>query len=419
MRWGLPLWLAGCQIGAASLPAQGSPLAAGDAFACVIHADGTVWCWGDNRDGELGGGTEVAFSATPVQVPGLTGATHLAAARHWAAALRADGTVWTWGRGGWGMRNGTPEVYLEGGPPTQVAGLDQVRQLALGELHGCALREGGSVWCWGYDRAGRLGDPSRFPLASGQGTAPAPGIAPPGAASLHSAAPADPRPDPGYAPAPVPGISGATAIAAFGTRSAAVIGGEVWVWGNAAARVEQQWSPLGVSPITHDEIAPQKVAGLSDVVQVSLHQSHLVAVHQDGTVSAAGLVVHWAPKPSAPRSSPITLTDPIAYPAELGSVAEAVAFEGVAVRLSDGSVRAWGARHGRGDGQDSGPPSRLPLRAAAITAGREFVCVLDEDGTVWGWGAGWAGQLGAPDGQPIGDSEIWYADQPVKITRTR
>src|SRR5262245_20559043 len=86
---------------AVSLP--GSPLeavtamAAGLRRACALRLDETVWCWGDNRFGQLGNGGTAA-SSTPVAVSGLTNVTDvgLSGGDH-SCAVRGDGTVWCWG----------------------------------------------------------------------------------------------------------------------------------------------------------------------------------------------------------------------------------------------------------------------------------------------------------------------------------
>jgi alpha-tubulin suppressor-like RCC1 family protein len=77
-------------------------ISAGDFTSMALRNDGTVWMWGQNYNGELGDGT-VTERDTPIQVQGpggvgvLTGVTAIAAGDTWSAALRSDGTVWMWG----------------------------------------------------------------------------------------------------------------------------------------------------------------------------------------------------------------------------------------------------------------------------------------------------------------------------------
>ena len=71
-------------------------IAAGRAHTCALRADGTVGCWGDNIEGQLGDGTTTNRS-TPVTVSGLANVVAVAAGNHHTCALRADGTVRCWG----------------------------------------------------------------------------------------------------------------------------------------------------------------------------------------------------------------------------------------------------------------------------------------------------------------------------------
>ena len=73
-------------------------VALGEGFACARKTDGTVWCWGDNTDGELGDGSSTSQSLYPVQVIGLpTSATALDAYGATACAVTSDENIWCWG----------------------------------------------------------------------------------------------------------------------------------------------------------------------------------------------------------------------------------------------------------------------------------------------------------------------------------
>ena len=110
-------------------------IAAGRAHTCVIAADGTVWCWGHNDDGQLGDRREVP-SRKPVQVQGLDAATSLSA--DGTCAVRRDGSVWCWG---------------DRKPPAPVQQIGPASALASGgdwipAQKTCALVDG-AIWCWG------------------------------------------------------------------------------------------------------------------------------------------------------------------------------------------------------------------------------------------------------------------------------
>jgi alpha-tubulin suppressor-like RCC1 family protein len=126
--------------------------ASGDAN-CVIKNDGSAWCWGSNYDGQLGIGN-MDDQSTPVQLSALgnevesislTGST--------GCALKADGSVSCWGILPLGS---TPYTT-----PKAIAGLPgPASHLAVGRFHACAIAAGdGSVWCWGDNGYGQLGVP--------------------------------------------------------------------------------------------------------------------------------------------------------------------------------------------------------------------------------------------------------------------
>ncbi len=98
---------------------------------------------------------------TPVQVPGLQGVTALVAGYSYSVALRSDGTVWSWGSNenaelGDGTRNDDPNPN-----PVQALNLTGVTAIAAGDKHSLALRSDGSVWAWGRNWQGQLGDGTR------------------------------------------------------------------------------------------------------------------------------------------------------------------------------------------------------------------------------------------------------------------
>lgn len=144
---------------------------AGDRHSCAIRGDGTAWCWGRNRSGELGDGTTEDHTA-PVQVTGSTRFAAIAAGIDHTCALAPDGTAWCWGSNASGQRGGT----ADGGGPAQVAGLGRVIAIAAGSAHSCALLDDHTMWCWGANGVGQLGTgnmlPSRAPVAVAVGGAP-------------------------------------------------------------------------------------------------------------------------------------------------------------------------------------------------------------------------------------------------------
>jgi alpha-tubulin suppressor-like RCC1 family protein len=136
-----------------------SKIAAGADTAYAIRPDGTVMAWGSNQGGTLGNGTGTGMSAYPVQVPGLTGVSQISAGLGSTFALTfAAGTVWAWGGNSEGeLGDGTTTARFS---PEQT-GLTGVSQIAAGGLVTAAVLSNGSVMTWGYDGEGELGTSTR------------------------------------------------------------------------------------------------------------------------------------------------------------------------------------------------------------------------------------------------------------------
>ena len=126
---------------------------------CALKMDGTLWCWGDNYFGQLGLG-DTATRTTPVQVAALGDqVVDLRLDGGATCALKADGSMWCWGYNGNGQL-GVGDT-LKRTLPTQVIALGtQVVGMATGTSHTCALKADKTVWCWGSNTYGQLGNAS-------------------------------------------------------------------------------------------------------------------------------------------------------------------------------------------------------------------------------------------------------------------
>ena len=123
--------------------------------AATTH--GTVWAWGYGGDGLLGNGSSVLTSPVPVMVTGLSDVIDVASGGQAGYAVKSDGTLWAWGHNVSGaLGNGTTtDSYV----PVQVSGLTQVTAVA-GSTEGYALKSDGTVWGWGPGVYGALGTAS-------------------------------------------------------------------------------------------------------------------------------------------------------------------------------------------------------------------------------------------------------------------
>jgi alpha-tubulin suppressor-like RCC1 family protein len=144
-------------------------VAAGGNHTVALKADGTVWTWGWNIDGQLGRPTtticqgDQPCGVVPRKVPGLGKAVAVAAGYSFSLAVLADGTLWGWGINNVGQLGTTTDTCEESQlpcakTPKRIDGIDGVAAVTTGDAHVLALRSDGSVWAWGYDFYGQVGD---------------------------------------------------------------------------------------------------------------------------------------------------------------------------------------------------------------------------------------------------------------------
>jgi alpha-tubulin suppressor-like RCC1 family protein len=160
----------------------------GAAHGCALLTDTTVRCWGKRTDGQLGDGPppmDAPPSATAVTVlagPGLplSGVTQLVTGGYFTCALVTNGTVSCWGNGGDGEIGDGFDANRAN--PTQVASLTNVTSIGAGTSHACAVLADTSVRCWGRNSSGQIGDGASgdarlLPVAVGDPDTPLTGVA--------------------------------------------------------------------------------------------------------------------------------------------------------------------------------------------------------------------------------------------------
>ena len=349
--------------------------------SAAVGTDGSLWTWGSNNFGELGKGT-TSDSSTPAKLTSISGVNAVTGGNDHMVALKTDGTVWAWGYNYHGeLGNGTKTGNTANGTPGQVltaaaTPLTGITAVRGGFWHTLALKSDGTVWAWGNNDWGQLGNGSATPSYGGVAYA-----------------------------AQVTGLSNVVAIAAGHWHSVAVKSdGSVWTWGlNSTSWDANRNGQLGDGTTT-TRLTPVRVLGvggvgyLSGVAKVAAGASFTLALKSDGTVYG------WGTNLEGELGNGNKTTSLTPVQAGVSNITDLAAGYWLSLALkSDGTVWAWGRNDmgqlGNGTTQAltgiSTPAAVSGLSSVtAIHAGVSFGVALKSDGTVWAWGENASGQLG-------------------------
>ncbi len=131
-------------------------IAGSTVFGAAIKTDGTLWTWGYNANGELGQNNRV-YTSSPVQVGALTSWSKITTGRKRCLALRTDGTMWTWGYNSYYGALGIDVRGSNRSSPVQIGALTTWSEIACTSLSAFAIKTDGTLWSWGRNNYGQLG----------------------------------------------------------------------------------------------------------------------------------------------------------------------------------------------------------------------------------------------------------------------
>lgn len=130
---------------------------AGQHHIAAIKTDGTLWLWGDNTEGQLGNNT-TTHRSSPVQTTSFgNNWLHVSCGYRHTGAIKTDGSLWMWGRNSNGQL-GDNTVTNKSIPGQTVTGGTNWKQVACGDYETVALKTDGTLWAWGGNHYGNLGD---------------------------------------------------------------------------------------------------------------------------------------------------------------------------------------------------------------------------------------------------------------------
>jgi alpha-tubulin suppressor-like RCC1 family protein len=220
-------------------------LAAGAEHTAVIKTDGTLWTWGSNENGQLGiSGNGGAHRSSPVQVGSLTNWAQVAAGSNECAAIKTDGTLWSWGNNGNGALGIGTSYPDSRSSPVQIGALTNWAQVSV-DQGGLALTTGGELYAWGRNSTGKVGD---------------------GTAADKSS------------PVQIGALTNWSQVSTNTGHSAALkTDGTLWVWGGGST------GRLGDGTVV-DKSSPIQVGALTNWLQVSAGNYFTASVKTDGTL---------------------------------------------------------------------------------------------------------------------------------------
>jgi alpha-tubulin suppressor-like RCC1 family protein len=131
-----------------------SSISTGNFHSLAIKTDGTLWSWGSNAQGQLGQ-NNTTYRSSPVQIPGTTWNSITSGRRH-SLATKTDGTLWSWGYNYFGQLGQNNRGFTNRSSPTQIPGTTW-SSISCGDIHSLATKTDGTLWAWGHNTQGALG----------------------------------------------------------------------------------------------------------------------------------------------------------------------------------------------------------------------------------------------------------------------
>ncbi|OPY68532.1 MAG: Regulator of chromosome condensation (RCC1) repeat protein [Syntrophorhabdaceae bacterium PtaU1.Bin034] len=279
----------------------------------------------------------------------------IAAGSSHTVAIKSDGTLWAWGSNVSGqLGDGTT---ANRSVPTQIGSATNWNVIAAGEAHNVAIRSDGTLWAWGSNVSGQLGDGTTTTRAT---------------------------------PIQVGAATNWSAVAAGDTHTVAVrTDGTLWAWGSNVS------GQLGDGTIVNKTV-PTQIGTVTNWSTAAAGSAHTVAIRTDGTLWA------WGSNASGQLGDGTTANKTV--PAQVGGAATWNAVDagsGYSVATgSDGTLWAWGANASGQLGDGTIVNKTVPTQIGSgviwstVTAGSIHTMAIRSDGTLWAWGSNVSGQLG-------------------------
>lgn len=327
-------------VGAHNFVVFGQTSADGNQMA-ALKGDGSAWTWGDNSAGQLGDSSATSRSS-PVSVVGTHSFISIATGLAALIALKADGSTWTWGTGTSGRLGDNTATSKSS--PVSVVGAHVFVQIASGANNNYSLKSDGTIWAWGAGTNGALGDNQV-------------------AANRSS-------------PVSVVGAHSFVLISAGGTLVGTLkSSGTAWTWGDPAS------GGIGDNQVAAARSSPVSVVGAHSFAQISTGTNFQVAMKADGSAWSWGLGTsgQLGDNTATSKSSPVSVVGTHSFIAIKAGTTSAMGLK------NDGSIWSWGSNtNGRlGDNTTTAQSSPVSVVGHPANIARAISDIAVNDVFIW------------------------------------
>jgi alpha-tubulin suppressor-like RCC1 family protein len=342
-------------------------VSAGSEHTCGLVADGSVYCWGEGRWGQLGVSDDMARS-TPTRIEWAVALSRISAGGMHTCGLAAAGDAYCWGVNTVGQVGNNTTITQSA--PVPVESSVRFTSVASGLLHTCALSSEARVFCWGGNAQNQAGTSAAEFLMT---------------------------------PQPIEASAPFEVVTAGGFHSCALApDGTAYCWGGNSL------GQLG-DGTTRNRTLPVRVSGEHRFSAISAGYLHTCGVTVAGALLCWGSSVHGelgtggVALPGLPGSE---VPKPVSSTASFTAVS--AGHHVTCAVTSTREVWCWGrggdGQLGNGSRWDQsvpqpvydGDPTRA-LRVRQVSTGVTHVCAVSESNVTFCWGRGERGQLGARD----------------------
>jgi alpha-tubulin suppressor-like RCC1 family protein len=368
--------------------------AVGANHSCTVTIDRNGWCWGRNNYGQLGNGTNTkstrATQVTKVDTTALNSITAIASGTTHSCARTSDGSAWCWGENTSGQLGNNTTTSSSGAVQVKSdinnALLTNISAVSVGGNASCALKSDGTVWCWGDNSEGQLGDRT----------------------SDNSSFAVQVKKSDNTA------LSNVTAISVGTDHACAILSDKsAWCWGDnsdGATGTGTTAANRGAVRVTNSKI-------FTNVTAISAGASHTCALLGDKTVWCWGLNTYGQLSNGATTTSFVAVATGLTGIAMLG---QSVGNHTCAVSTTN-ILYCWGANTlGQlGDGTITAKTRAVALKTTyavtvgtitSVSTGNSQTCLTNTVGEEWCWGRNSNGQLG--------NNSVTNSLIPVKVRNT-